>query len=88
MRLPVEVDEVELREDPERPPGQRGRPRCARVPPQRGLERLSLGGLQVPKGPVDLRERGTETVLALVDSQREVYFRVSPGEMDHPARAG
>ena len=38
-----------------------------RNPAQRRLERLALGGLQRPDGPVDLPEHGTESVLTLVE---------------------
>ncbi len=50
-RPPVEVHEAELCQDPQRASRRPCGPGRSRLPAQHRLERLALGGLQVPAGP-------------------------------------
>ena len=65
-QIPVEADELQLRENPDQPAGQACRPAVPTVTTEQSLELLAGYPPLVPEAPVEGGERSAETVLQLV----------------------
>ena len=65
-QIPVEADELQLREDPDQPAGQTRRAAMRTVAAKQALELLAGHPSPVPEAPVEGDERSAETVLQLV----------------------
>ena len=70
-QIPVEADELQLREDPDQSAGQSCRSWMPGLTAEQSLELLTGRSIPVPQSPVQRGERSAETVLQLVHLHRK-----------------